>query len=175
MATASKSSSPTADREVVLTRVFDAPRELVFEAWTSPKHMAQWWGPKNFTNPVCELDARPGGAFLIVMRAPDGAEFPYQGVYREVVRPSRIVYTGDMSAVSDEWHDLFNPGRDRSRGRPKLESITTVAFEEIGGRTHMTLRILFETTEIRDGMLRMQMAEGWGESFEKLDGLLARG
>ncbi len=175
MAAGSKASSTAADREVVLTRVFDAPRELVFESWTNPKHMARWWGPKNFTNPVCELDPRPGGAFQIVMRAPDGAEFPFKGVYREVKPPARIVYTGNMSDVSDEWHDAFNPNRDRSKGRPKLESITTVTFEDVGGQTQLTVHMLFETQEIRDGMLKMQMAEGFDQSFDKLEGLLAKG
>ena len=74
-------------REVVITRVFDAPRALVFKAWTDPKHIARWWGPMGFTNPICELDARVGGAWRIVMRSPTGIEYPCGGVYREIVRP----------------------------------------------------------------------------------------
>jgi uncharacterized protein YndB with AHSA1/START domain len=82
-----------AKREVVITRVFDAPRGLVFKAWTDPKHMAQWWGPRGFTNPICELDARVGGAWRIVMRSPAGIEYPCGGVYREIVEPERLVFT----------------------------------------------------------------------------------
>src|SRR6266576_3421118 len=79
-------STPTesAQWNLVLTRVFDAPRELVFKAWTDTKHMAQWWGPNGFTNPVCELDARAGGAIRIDMRAPDGAVYPMKGVFEEI-------------------------------------------------------------------------------------------
>jgi len=173
MAAESKSKPDTSDREFVIARVFDAPRELVFEAWTNPKHMAKWWGPKVFTNPVCELDPRPGGAFRIVMRAPDGAEYPFKGIYREVVRPERIVYTSDMSDVPDEWHDMVDPTRDRSKGRPTMESVTTATFDDVGGRTKLTVHVLFTTPAIRDVMLRMQMAEGWAESLEKLLDLLA--
>ena len=84
---------PKEGHELVLTRVFDAPRELVFKAWTDAKRVAQWWGPHQFTNPVCELDARPGGAIRIHMRGPDGTVYPMTGVYQEVVEPERIVFT----------------------------------------------------------------------------------
>ena len=93
---------PAEDREFVITRVFDAPRSLVFKMWTDPKHMAHWWGPKGFTNPVCEMDVRPGGAWRIVMRGPDGGEHPAKGVYREVVAPGRLVMTIDHSELSNE-------------------------------------------------------------------------
>jgi uncharacterized protein YndB with AHSA1/START domain len=79
-------------QELVLTRVFDAPRELVFKAWTDPQRVAQWWGPRCFTNPVCELDVRPAGAIRIHMRGPDGTVYPMTGVY-QVVEPERIVFT----------------------------------------------------------------------------------
>ena len=81
------------ERELVITRVFDAPRELVFKVWTDPKHLAQWWGPRCFTNPVCEVDLRVGGAWRIIMRAPDGAEYPGGGIYREIVRNEKLVFT----------------------------------------------------------------------------------
>jgi uncharacterized protein YndB with AHSA1/START domain len=174
MAAGSKLTPDTSDREFVISRVFDAPRELVWKAWTEPARMARWWGPHHFTNPVCELDVRPGGAFRIVMRAPDGAEFPFKGVYREVAPPERLVYTGDMSDVSDEWHDTVNPNRDRSAGRPAMESLTTVTFEDLAGKTRLTVRTLFATAAVRDAMLKMQMAEGWGQSLERLDALVAK-
>jgi uncharacterized protein YndB with AHSA1/START domain len=82
-----------AEREVVITRVFDAPRSLVFKAWTDPEHMARWWGPTGFTNTICELDARVGGAWRIVMRSPAGIEYPCGGVYRGIVEPERLVFT----------------------------------------------------------------------------------
>ena len=80
-------------RELVITRVFDAPLSFAFRVWTSPKHVAQWWGPHGFTNPVCELDARPGSAIRIHMCGPDGTVYPMTGVYQEVVEPERLVFT----------------------------------------------------------------------------------
>src|SRR5260370_19208967 len=112
------------ERTVVITRTFDAPRELVFKAWTDAKHLTQWWGPKGFRNAVCEVDARPGGRLRIVMRAPDGAEQPMTGVFREVRAPARLVFT--YVAV------------DRD-GKPLLEGLTTVPFAEQGGKTKLTV------------------------------------
>src|SRR5260370_17380009 len=89
-AATSGAAGPPKSRELVITRVFDAPRELVWKAWTDPKHMAQWWGPQGFTNPVCELDVRRGGALRIVMRAPDAAQHPMRGGFPEVLYPDRL-------------------------------------------------------------------------------------
>ena len=105
------------DREFVITRILDAPRALVFRAWTDPKHMAAWWGPQTFTNPTCELDPRPGGKWYIQMRGADGIDHPCQGVYREVAPPERLVFTIDHSSLPDEWHDLVNPQRDKIAGQ----------------------------------------------------------
>jgi uncharacterized protein YndB with AHSA1/START domain len=104
-----------AEREVVITRVFDAPRGLVFKAWTDPEHMARWWGPTGFTNTICELDARVGGAWRIVMRSPAGIEYPCGGVYREIVERERLVFTN--IATDNE-------------GNPVLDGLTTVIFAE---------------------------------------------
>ena len=113
-------------REVVITRVFDAPRALVWQAWTEPTHLARWWGPKEFTNPVCEVDLRPGGALRIVMRGPDGVEYPMGGVFHEIAEPERLVYSS--SALEDE------------AGEPQLEVLTTVTFAERNRRTELTMR-----------------------------------
>ena len=103
---------PELRRELTLTRVFRAPRALVFQAWTDPKHLSQWWGPKGFTNPVCEEDARVGGALRIVMRAPDGAEYPMIGVFREVVAPERLVFTNSpVDAAGQPLMDGLKIGR----------------------------------------------------------------
>ena len=109
---------PTATREVTLTRVFDAPRAMVWNAWIDPKQMAQWWGPHHFTNPRCELDVRPGGAIRIDMRAPNGTVYPMGGHFDEIVPRERLVFT----AIAED-HD----------GNALLESVTTVTFVEEGG------------------------------------------
>jgi uncharacterized protein YndB with AHSA1/START domain len=166
-------AEPVVDREIVLTRVFDAPRELVFKAWTDPKHMAQWWGPKAFTNPVCQMDLRPGGAWRIVVRSPDGIDYPLKGVFREIVEPERLVMTFDCSEHPDEWHDLVNPNRDKAKGRPALDLLCTVTFEDQAGKTKLTVQTLMESVAIRDAMVKMGMKEGWGQSLDRLEAVLA--
>ncbi len=130
--------------------------------------MAQWWGPHHFTNPVCQLDVRPGGAWRIVMRGPDGVEHPAKGVYREIVAPERIVMTIDHSDLPEAWHDMVNPDRPRGQGKPRLDNLATVTFEEQNGRTTLTIRTQFESAAIRDAFLRIGMNEGWSQSLERL-------
>src|SRR5690349_8008540 len=100
VAARSSAGAPMTERTVVITRIFDAPRELVFEAWINPMHLAAWFGPKGFTNPVCEVDLRIGGKLRIVMRAPDGTQHPMIGIFREIVRPERLVFTNIATDVA---------------------------------------------------------------------------
>lgn len=157
----------TADRDFIITRTFDAPRELVWKAWTDPKHMTQWWGPRGFTNPVWDMDFRPGGAYRFVMRAPDGAEYPAKGKYMEIVEPERLVFTMDCSEHPDSWHDMVNPNRKGNRN-PAGEMVSTVTFENLDGKTKLTIRTTFETAAIRDAMVKMGMNEGWSSSLDRL-------
>jgi len=147
------------ERELVLTRVFDAPRELVFKAWTDPKQVAQWWGPHGFTNPVCDLDVRPGGAIRIHMRGPDGTVYPMTGVYNEVVEPERLAFT---SAALD------------ADGNPMFEVLTTVTFAEQGGKTKqiMRARVIKSTAEAAPYIKGMEA--GWTQSLERLAKSLAK-
>ncbi len=141
-------------RELVITRVLNAPRDLVFKVWTEPRHVAQWWGPHGFTNPVCEVDLRPGGALRITMRGPDGVMIPTGGTFREVVAPERIVFIS--TAFEDE------------DGNPQLEVLNTVTFvEEVGGRTRLTLRavVVRGTAEVAASLAGME--EGWGASLDR--------
>ncbi len=115
-------------RQLVLTRTFNAPRRLVFEAWTDPRQLARWWGPKGFTNPVCEADAHPGGAIRIHMTAPDGTIYPMTGVFLEVSPPDRLVFT--VLAFED------------AQGNARLENHNTVTFTEHDGKTTLTLHVV---------------------------------
>ena len=158
MATQNPAAALANERTVSFTRIFDAPRELVFKAWTDPKHLAQWWGPKGFTNPVCEVDARPGGAIWIVMRAPDGAEYPMKGVFREVAPPERLVFSA--TAVD---HD----------GTRHLEELTTVTFAEHHGRTTLTLRAHAVGFSPQAPFMLQGMEQGWSQSLDRLAALAA--
>jgi uncharacterized protein YndB with AHSA1/START domain len=152
-------TSPTAEpleRVVLISRIIDAPRDLVFKAWTDPQHMANWWGPKGFTNPVCELDVRPGGAIRIVMRAPDGAEHPMTGTFREIVENERLVFTA--VAVDTE-------------GKPLLEAFTTVTFAEHGGMTKLTVHASAVGLAEIAGQMLGGMEAGWTQSLERLASL----
>ena len=164
-------AEPT-ERDVFITRTFDSPRALVWKAWTEPEHMAAWWGPKSFTNPVCQTDMRPGGVWRVVMRSPDGVDYPLKGVYREVVKPKLLVMTMDLSEHPDEWHDLVDPNRDKSKGRPSLDPLCMVIFEERGGKTDLTIRMSFVSGGLRDAMVKMGMEPGWNQSLDRLAALL---
>jgi uncharacterized protein YndB with AHSA1/START domain len=148
-----------AEREVVITRIFDAPRALVFQAWTDPKHLKRWWGPKMFTNPVCEVDARVGGAWRIVMRSPDGVDYPCGGVYREIVEPERLVFT-NIATDND--------------GNPILDGLTTVTFEEQGGKTKLTLTTRAVALVEYAAAYLQGMEAGWTQSLESLAEELAK-
>ncbi len=149
------------ETEILITRVFKAPRELVWRAWTEPAHVAQWFGPKGFTTRVEELDFRVGGASRYVMTAPDGAEYPGKGVFIEIVPMERIVTT-------DEFGDDFKSDVDLPSGM-----VLTCEFEDIGEHTRVTLRISHPTPEDRAKHEAMGVVEGWGSTLDCLDEHLA--
>ena len=156
--TATNVAAQSSERTVVITRVFDAPRGLVWKAWTDAEHLAQWWGPHGFTNPVCEVDLRPGGALRIVMRAPDGVQHPMTGVFREIVEPERLVFT----AVAEEGN-----------GNPALEAVTTVTFAEHGNKTKLTVHAHAVGLVTAAARMLEGMQAGWTQSLERLDAHVA--
>jgi uncharacterized protein YndB with AHSA1/START domain len=160
-------------QEFVITRAFFARRERMLKAWTDPKLLAQWWGPRSITNEVCELDVRSGGAYRIVMRSPDGLEYPLKGVFREVTTPSRLVLAMDCSEHPAAWHDLVKPGRAQEDSNPAGEMVMTVTIEPMQGQTRLTVRIRFQSPAIRDAMLKMGIAEGWSQSLDRLAHVMA--
>jgi uncharacterized protein YndB with AHSA1/START domain len=139
------------DREVAMTRVFDAPRTLVFEAWTNPKLVPRWMlGPEGWTMPVCEIDLRPGGAWHFVWRRSDGTEMGMRGEYREVAPPERLVST-------ESW------------GGDWPETVNTLLLSEENGKTTVTQTILYPSKEARDAALKTGMKDGVVQSFDRLD------
>ena len=145
------------EREIVMTRVFDAPRRLVFEAYTRPELIKRWLGVRaGWTMPVCEVDLRVGGKYRYVWRGPKGNDMGMGGVFREIVAPERIVAT-------EKFDESWYPG----------EAVDTTVFVEKGGRTTVTTTVRYESKEARDGVLRTPMATGVAESYDKLAELLA--
>jgi uncharacterized protein YndB with AHSA1/START domain len=161
------------DRDFVMTRVFAALPELVWKAWTDPRLVARWWGPKSFTSPVCEMDVRPGGAYRIVMRSPDGIDYPMKGRFDEVVPPKLLVYTVDMSEHPADWQDLLT--KQLEGNEPDTSRLLCrVTFEDEGGKTRLTVRSTFDSSVLRDAFVRMGMETGWGEMLDKLALLLGK-
>ena len=145
-------------RDVTLTRTIDAPRALVWAAWTEPKHMAQWWGPHHFTNPVCELDVRVGGKLLIHMKAPDGTVYPMSGTFTEVAKPERLAFVAFAEALD---------------GTKYLESNTLVIFEDQGGgRTNVTVKARVRGLHPLAPQMLAGMDAGWSQSLERLEALV---
>ena len=152
--------SPISDRELVLTRLIDAPREKLFRAWTDPALLKQWFAPLPYTTPVAELDVRPGGSNLIVMRGPDGKDMPNRGVYLEVVPNERLVFT---DAFSKAWEPS---------AKPFMTVILT--FEDEGGKTRYTARVRHWTVADREAHEKMGFHQGWGICANQLAALAAR-
>ena len=144
------------DREIRMTRVFDAPRHLVFEAMVKPEHIRRWWGclGEGYSVPVCEVDLRPGGAWRFVNRHP-GGEAVFYGVYREITSPERLVYT-----------EIYEPF-------PDVESLVTVVLSVESGKTRVTLTAVYPSLEVRDTVLRTGMEKGAAISYDRLEDLLA--
>jgi uncharacterized protein YndB with AHSA1/START domain len=139
--------------DMVLTRLLDAPRELVFSVWTDPAQLREWWGPQGFTNPVCEVSPRSGGAMRIHMRAPDGTVYPMSGTYQEIVTPERIVF---KSAALD------------ANGQPLFEVLHTVTFASEGQRTRLTVRARVLTTTAAGVPHLKGSQQGWSQSLDRL-------
>lgn len=144
------------DTEIVMTREFDAPRDLVFEAHTSCEHVSHWWGPRKYEVVDCDIDFRPGGKWRIVHRGPDGEEHAFRGEYREIVRPERIVWTFEYE------------------GFPGNISVETLTLTERDEGTVLTATSRYDTIEQRDGMLESGMTDGATETFERLDEYLPK-
>jgi uncharacterized protein YndB with AHSA1/START domain len=149
-----QSSETKHEREIVITRLLDAPRELVFKAWTEPEQVSQWFGPTGFTIPTCEIDLRVGGVFYLVMRGPDGSEFPMRGVYAEVRPPERLAFKDEAL------------GPD---GTTVLEGFTDVTFAAEGNKTRMTVRSGGVGYGDMAAMMLDGMEEGWTQTLDHLE------
>jgi uncharacterized protein YndB with AHSA1/START domain len=142
------------DREIQLVREFDAPRDLLFDAFSSCQHVQAWWGQAGSTMPVCELDFRVGGKWRFVEREANGSEWAFHGEFREIARPRRLVQTFEFE------------------GMPGHVSLETSVFEDLGSRTRLVTTSVFDSKEDRDGMIASGMEKGAGETYDRLDAYL---
>ncbi|TGM58426.1 SRPBCC family protein [Leptospira adleri] len=150
--------SNTADREIATSRVFDAPRELVWKVWTDPNHIGNWWGPNGFTNTIETMEVKPGGVWKLIMHGPDGTDYPNRITYIEVIKPERLVYKhgSDMEDHPGDFH-------------------VTVTFEEENGKTKLTMISLFQTAAARDEVVEKYGAiEGMNQTLNRLGEYLAK-
>ncbi len=166
------------DKEVVMQRVINAPRELVFDAFTKAEHLTKWFGPHGFET-TATTDPRQGGAFRIVMHATDSlppefqGDYPMSGIYIEFDRPKKLVYTNDLSDHSEKWKEELNV-KCGTQSDEALKSLATITFEDVGGKTRVTLRSSFASNAIRDGYVKQGMNQGWSETFDRLESFVAR-
>ena len=145
------------EREIAMTRAFNAPRSLVFDAWTKPELLQRWLGVRGgWSFAVCEVDLKVGGRYRFVWRGPDGVEMGMGGVYREIVRPERLVAT---EKFDDPWYEG--------------EALDTTVFVERGDKTTVTTTVLYASREVRDAVLKSPMERGVAESYDKLAEVLA--
>jgi len=148
-----------AEREIVITRVFDAPREVIWNAWTDPEQIVRWWGPSGFTTTIHEMDVRPGGVWKHTMHGPDGTDYPNRIVFIEVVKPERIVYS-------------MTGGK---KGDPVHQSDVTWTFEAQGDKTRLTLRMLFPSADAREQAAKKYgVIEGGSQTLDRLEEQLAK-
>lgn len=154
-------NNPTTNRELILTRVYDAPRDLVYKAWTDPEMLKHWFVPKPWTISRAETDVRIGGSSLIVMRDPDGNEYPNRGVYLDVVKNERLVFT-------DAYTKAWEPS-----DKPFMTAIITLEAQDGGKKTKYTARVLHWTVTDREAHEKMGFHEGWGTCADQLAELLA--
>ena len=150
------------DQVIVISRVFDAPRELVFKAFTDPEHLAQFWGPKGFSVPACAVDLRVGGEFRIEMRGPEGATYPCTGIYRDIAPPERIVYAG----TADDGHPCGG-------GLPP-RAIVTMTFTALDGKTKLTIHTRLASAADREAAIKGGFNAGWNDSLDRLEELVGR-
>lgn len=145
-------TSSTADREIIITRTFDAPRELVWNAWTDPKQVVKWWGPTGFSTTIEVMDVKPGGVWKHVMHGPDGTNYPNKSIFTEVVKPERIVYT-------------HAGGKE---GGPGVQFTATWRFEELGNKTQVTIHQVFPSAEVREKIIKeFNAVEGGNQTLDR--------
>lgn len=153
------------EHPIIITRLFNAPRDLFYKVWTQPEHIEKWWDPEGMTTKVLEHDFKVGGSWKYVMKSPDGKEYPVLGVFKEIIENEKVVTT---DAFGDEFEAYQQQALDMGYKLPKIDSISAM-FEEVDKKTKLTLIIKHPTSEDKELHENMKVAEGWNSSFNCLD------
>lgn len=153
--------------DLILTRKFNVPKELVYKVWTNKKHVEQWWGPHFIKKNKIEMDVRVGGSYQFIMCDPNGAEYPMKGIYTEIVPNKRLTYTCNLDGHPDSWQDMVR--NNLTKKDASIDSEVTVLFEDEAGGTKLTIISRFASEDVRNAFVKMQMKEGWTESLEKFE------
>lgn len=161
------------EQAFTLTRMFDAPVAMVYKAWTDAEQFSRWWGPHTFTNPQCEIDLRVGGKFLVVMTSPEGEANPLRGEFLEIVPNEKIVLRMFTDDHTQAWHQIVNAARGVAPDAKPANLLTTIRFEAENGKTKLTVTQSFDNNVDRDAFLQLGSVIGWGQSFAKMESLLA--
>jgi uncharacterized protein YndB with AHSA1/START domain len=161
----------TGKHELIITRTFDAPRQLVWNVWTQPEQVMKWWGPGPFMSPACKIDLRVGGHYLYCMRGPDGKDYWSGGTYKEIVPIKKLVYIDAFADEEGNWVDPAAYGFDAIF--PKT-NVVTVTFEEVGTKTKLTIHYITDSEAVLEVMRKTQMKEGWESSLDKFERALAK-
>jgi uncharacterized protein YndB with AHSA1/START domain len=161
---------PSDAPDFILNRVFAAPRPLLYQCFMDPSHLSRWYGPRGFTCPDCEMDARTGGRFKLAVRSPDGTVFPMTGKFLEIIDGEKVVKEDDVSGHPEFWFDLVDPARKGQVPR-KIGMTTTLSFADHPEGSKLTVATRFDSVEMRDNFAKVGLKDGWSSSFEKLDDL----
>ena len=161
------------EKAFVITRILDAPVAMVYKAWTDAKQFSRWWGPHTFTNPTCEIDLRVGGKLLVLMASPEGEANPLRGEFLEIVPNEKIVLRMLMNDHTKDWHAIVNTARGLSPDAAPANLISKILFEDVNGKTKLTISQHFDHNTDRDAFLQLGATIGWGQSRAKMDSLLA--
>lgn len=172
--TTRQEATASGDNMVVMSRVLDAPREVVWDAVADSKKIAQWFAPEPMTIPRAVVEPFPGGEFTIVMADEEGNEFTSTGRFIEATEPERMVYSDDASTMPDSFLDMVNDARGEAHGTPIPNGTVTITFEDVGGKTRITFAEEFADKALRDAWVEMQMVEGLDASLQNLEKLVQK-
>jgi uncharacterized protein YndB with AHSA1/START domain len=174
MVAVEKVSYELKEKTLNIRRQFDAHKNVVFQVWTEPKYITYWWGPQYSITPICEVNFHVGGEYRLAFQMKDGVLYPIKGLYKEIIKNEKIIYTVNLEGHPKSWKELILKKIGNNIDESPWESFVTVSFIENDTKTEVTISSVFKSNAIRDAFYNLGMVTGWSESLEKLDDLLVK-